>query len=173
MKTNSVETRSKTPIKSNVKTPNNEPKEPKNELKEAFDNFDVFQNGKLDIKEVINALSSLGYHTKNFALYDMLKELDTPENEKSGVSFDQFSEHFNKKVNDTDSQNGAKQIFNVFVDDPVDETVSLTSLKRICREIGEPINDPMIKEMIEKASNTGFSLNFNQYYDYLNKSKSK
>ena len=138
-----------------------------NELKEAFDLFDVYENGKIDIKETLSALSSLNYHQKNHALFKVLQELDTPENEKNGVTYEMFEEHFNKRINDLSTPESAHQVFDMFKDDPNTETISLNNLRRICRDINEPITDPNINDMIEKAITNNIDLNFNEYYDYL------
>jgi Ca2+-binding EF-hand superfamily protein len=138
------------------------------ELKEAFDLFDVYQNGKIDIKETLSALSSLGYHEKNHSLFKVLQELDTPENEKFGVSYEKFVEHINKRINDVSTPESANQVFNMFIDDPTTETITLNNLRKICREINEPITDPNINDMIERSIANNIDLNFKEYYEYLN-----
>jgi Ca2+-binding EF-hand superfamily protein len=154
MKTNET----KTPTKK-VETPN--------ELKEAFDMFDVYENGKIDIKETLSALSSLDYHQRNHSLFRVLQELDTPVNEKNGVTYEIFAEHFNKSINDLSTPESAHQLFDMFKDDPNTETITLNNLRKICRDINEPITDLNINDMIEKSTTNNIDLNFNEYYEYL------
>ena len=41
------------------------------EIKEAFDIFDADQNGTISVAELLNAMKSLGFDTKNPAIYTL------------------------------------------------------------------------------------------------------
>ncbi len=138
----------------------------KDELKEVFDNLDVYETGRIYIKESLEALSSLGFQKESPALFKILKELDTPEYEKTGITYEQFAEHINKKVENL-TPNGAQHIFDVFVDDPLNETVSLNALKKVYRDNQIPITDEDIRGMIQKGSSNGVTLTFKEYQDFL------
>ncbi len=136
------------------------------DLKDVFDNLDVYQIGRIYIKESLDALTSLGFEKESPALFKILKELDTPKNEKTGLTYEQFAEHINKKIEDQ-SPNGAQLIFDVFVDDPINETVSLNVLKKVYRDNHIPVTDEDIREMIQKTSSNGVNLTFKEYHDFL------
>lgn len=137
------------------------------ELKEAFDLFDVNGIGKIDPKETVAAMRSLGYDTKNPTLFQIMYELDTPQNSKDLVDFDQFVEHINKAVDDTSSEDGIRRIFNLFIDDPSQDTISLATLKKIVRELDENVALEELKGMIERASGSGTELTFQEFYEYM------
>jgi centrin-3 len=141
------------------------------ELKQAFDFFDVNESGRLNIKETLGALKSLGYHNRNPALFTILNELDTPDNDKKGVDWDNFSGHVLAKISNTTTREGLRRIFDIFIDDPVQDTVTLTTLKRICRELGEPIRNEELQDMIQRAASNGVELTFDEFYSYMTAKK--
>jgi Ca2+-binding EF-hand superfamily protein len=137
------------------------------ELRQAFDFFDVNESGKINIKETLTALKSLGYHNRNPALFAILNELDTTENDKKGVDWDNFSNHVLNRISNVTSREGLRRIFDIFIDDPVQDTVTLTTLKRICRELGEPIKNEELQDMIQRAASNGVELTFDEFYSYM------
>jgi Ca2+-binding EF-hand superfamily protein len=137
------------------------------ELKQAFDFFDVNESGKISIKECLTALKSLGFHERNPSLFAVMNELDTPENEKKGVDWDMFREHIVSRTSGVSSREALKRVYDIFIDDPVQDTVTLTTLKRICRELGEPIKNEELQDMIQRAANNGVELTFDEFYSYM------
>jgi Ca2+-binding EF-hand superfamily protein len=143
------------------------------ELKQAFDFFDVNECGRLNIKETVTALTSLGYQNRNPALFSIVSELDTPENDKKGVDWDTFSGHVMARISNVNTREGLRRIFDIFIDDPVQDTVTLTTLKRICRELGEPIRNEELQDMIQRAASNGVELTFDEFYSYMTSSDRK
>jgi Ca2+-binding EF-hand superfamily protein len=143
------------------------------ELKQAFDFFDVNESGRINIKECLTALKSLGYENRNPALFSIVNELDTTENDKKGVDWDSFSKHVLERINNVNTREGLRRIFDIFIDDPVQDTVTLTTLKRICRELGEPIRNEELQDMIQRAASNGVELTFDEFYSYMTSSDRK
>jgi Ca2+-binding EF-hand superfamily protein len=137
------------------------------ELKNSFDYFDVHETGRVDVREVITALTSLGYEDKNPVFLSLLKELDTKDNEKFGVDWDTYSEHILYHLNNLKTQSGLKKLYEIFIDDPHQETITLSTLKRICHELDEPIESSELKEMIERAASNGVDITFDEFYEYM------
>ena len=138
------------------------------ELKQAFDLFDYNETGRVDVKEVVNALKGLGYDKTNHALLGLLEELNTKENEKFGVDWDTFADHVNARVKNVKGQDGLRRVYDIFLDDPSIETISLNTLRKVCRELGEPIQDAEFKDMIERAQGNNIELTFKEFLDYMN-----
>ena len=46
------------------------------EIKEAFDIFDVDRSGAISVQELLNAMRSLGFDTKNPAIFQMIADMD-------------------------------------------------------------------------------------------------
>jgi Ca2+-binding EF-hand superfamily protein len=137
------------------------------ELKQAFDMFDVNHIGRIDPKETCAAMRSLGFDIKNPTLFNIMKELDTPENQKSYLDFDTFVNHIIDRTEDTESDDGLRRIFNLFIDDPSQDTITLQTLKKICRELGETIQVEELKDMIERATGNGTELTFEEFSDFM------
>ncbi len=140
------------------------------EIRQAFDLFDTNQSGKIDPKELKAAMQSLGFDTKNPTIFQMIAELDTPEAQKrGGIDFDTFVEAINNKLGDKETKDGIRRIFNLFIDDPQQETITLSSLRRIARELGEQMSNDELKDMLERASSSGSELTFEEFYDIMTK----
>ena len=105
------------------------------EIKQAFDLFDTNGTGKIDPKELKAAMQSLGFDSKNPTIYQLIADLDTPDAERNGgISFDDFVDAINDKLGDKESKEGIRRIFDLFIDDPNADTITLSSLKKISKE---------------------------------------
>ena len=66
-----------------------------------------------------------------------MKELDTPDNEK--IDFPLFANHIINSITDKYSEDGIRTIFNLFVDDPRVDTISIINLKKSLRSLEKKI----------------------------------
>ena len=140
------------------------------EIKQAFDLFDTNGTGKIDPKELKAAMQSLGFDSKNPTIYQLIADLDTPDAERNGgISFDDFVDAVNDKLGDKESKEGIRRIFDLFIDDPNADTITLSSLKKISKELGENMSDEELKDMLERASKNGVELTFEEFYDIMTK----
>ena len=154
------------------------------EIKQAFDLFDTNGTGKIDPKELKAAMQSLGFDSKNPTIYQLIADfdsknptiyqliadLDTPDAERNGgISFDDFVDAINDKLGDKESKEGIRRIFDLFIDDPNADTITLSSLKKISKELGENMSDEELKDMLERASKNGVELTFEEFYDIMTK----
>ena len=140
------------------------------EIRQAFDLFDTNGTGKIDPKELKAAMQSLGFDTKNPTIYTLIADLDTPEAAKNGgVNFDDFVGSINNKLGDKESKEGIHRIFELFIDDPNADTITLSSLKKIAQELGENVSAEELKDMLERASANGTELTFDEFYEIMTK----
>ena len=140
------------------------------EIRQAFDLFDTNQTGKIDPKELKAAMQSLGFDTKNPTIFQLIADLDTPDNvKKGGIDFDTFVEAINNKLGDKETKEGIERIFNLFIDDPNQNSITLSSLRRIARELGEQMSSEELKDMLERASSNGQELSFEEFFDIMTK----
>ena len=139
------------------------------ELKKAFDLFDVNEIGKIEPKEVVAAMKSLGYSPLN-PIFKIMKELDSLEYGNSAyIDWDTFVHHITSRVEDTRSDEGLKRIFDLFIGNPNEETITLSSLRRICNELDENKNDELLEDMIKRASSSGEELTFEEFKVFMKK----
>lgn len=135
------------------------------EIREAFNLFDTEGQGSIDIRELKQAMSSLGFENKNPTIFSMIVEL---ERELSGsVDFETFLDGISGKLGDKESRSGIQKIFNLF---DVDRkgTIGFKELKRVARELGEVLSDEELKEMIERADGDGDGeLGFEDFYSVM------
>ena len=89
--------------------------------------------------------------------------------ENGGINFDDFVDAINDKLEDKESKEGIKRIFDLFIDDPNADTITLSSLKKISKELGENMSDKELKDMLERASKNGVELTFEEFYDIMTK----
>ena len=140
------------------------------EIKQAFDLFDTNGTGKIDPKELKAAMQSLGFDSKNPTIFQLIADLDTPEAAKNGgIDFDNFVEAINDKLGDKESKEGIRRIFDLFIDDPNSDTITLNYLKKIERELGENMTAEELKDMLERASSNGTELTFDEFYEIMTK----
>ena len=140
------------------------------ELRQAFDLFDVKENGKIEPSEIKETMKQLGFDTKNPTIFKIIEDLDTPESKKnSGISFSEFSELMSKRFGDKESKEGVRRIFDLFVDDVNAEYIPLESLKKIAKELGDKSSDDELKDMIECASKNNGQLSFDDFYYIMTK----
>jgi centrin-1 len=140
------------------------------ELRQAFELFDTRGTGKIDPRELRAAMQSLNYDSRNPTIYELVVELDTPESaKKGGVDFNKLLEAINRRLGNKDSREGVRKIFELFVDDPQAEVITLQSLKKIAKEIGEQMSNDDVREMMERASNNGSELSFDEFYEIMSR----
>ena len=130
----------------------------------------IFIKGKIDPKELKAAMQSLGFDSKNPTIYQLIADLDTPEAARNGgISFDDFVGAINDKLGDKESKEGIRRIFDLFIDDPNADTITLSSLKKIAQELGENMTAEELKDMLERASANGTELTFDEFYEIMTK----
>ena len=104
------------------------------------------------------------------SFYKLIDDLDIPDEERNGgISFDDFLDAINNKLDDKESKEGIRRIFDLFIGDPNADTITLSSLKKISKELGENMSDEELKDMLERASKNGVELTFEEFYDIMTK----
>ena len=68
----------------------------------------------------------------------------------------------NNKLNDKESKEGIRRIFDFFIDVPNSDSITLNSLKKISKELEENMSDEELKIMLERASKNEVEHNFYQ-----------
>ena len=140
------------------------------EIRQAFELFDTNGTGRIDPKELKAAMQSLGFDSKNPVIFQLIADLDTPDAaKKGGIDFNTFVEAINDKLGDRGSRDGVKRIFQLFIDDPNQDTITLSSLKRIAKELGEQMSADELRDMLERASSNGQELTFDEFFEIMTK----
>ena len=138
------------------------------EIKKAFELFDQNGNGKINPKEIKQAMQDIGYDEKNPLIYQIVAELDTPHyNKAGGVNFNDFCQTVNNRIPERETTEDLRKVFNLFLDDPNDTTTSLASIKRVADELGENFEEAELNAMLTKASKSGANLTFEDFVSIM------
>ena len=143
------------------------PKGDLSELKQAFDLFDVNKIGEINTKDTIEALDALGFKKRNPQLFEIVKGLYNEDN--LNVDWPTFADYIIGKISDKDTEEGLRIIFELFVDDHVDDTVSLMNLKRIVEELQEEKGIQQVNNLLLLKGASNARLTFPEFYDYMKK----
>ena len=142
------------------------------EIKRAFKKYDINKTGKIKPKIFLKEMLSMGLNMKAPLIYKIITELDNEENEKNGgISIDEVLNIINNKLGNTESEEGIKHIFDLFKDNPEDNILSLNSLKRLASSFGISVTDEEIKNMLERSSESGEGLTFDEFCKVMIKQK--
>ena len=136
-------------------------------IKDAFEAYDSRGRGKFSPKDFKASMESSGMHEKEPLVYSIIDELDTEYAEKNGVTFDELIEAINNKLGNKQTKEGARRIFDLFVDKKGDTTITLQALKKAANEFGQRMTNEQLKELLEKASRNGNELTFDEFYDVI------
>ena len=137
------------------------------EIREAFALFDTDSSGVIDPKELVAAMKSLGFETKNPTIFAMIQGLDTHEN-SGGINFDDFLNAITQKLGNKESRDGISRIFELF-DDDRSGSINIHNLRRVAKELGETMSADELKEMLERAASNGDEITFEDFYFIMTK----
>merc|ERR1711964_278499 len=120
--------------------------EQKQEIKEAFDLFDIDGSGTIDAKELKVAMRALGFEPKKEEVKRMLAEID--KDGTGQIDFMEFSDLMTVKMAERDPREEILKAFKLFDDDETGK-ISFKNLKRVAKELGENMTDEELQEMID------------------------
>ncbi|XP_036279833.1 centrin-4 [Pipistrellus kuhlii] len=120
----------------------------KQEIKEAFDLFDVDGSGTIGVKELKIAMRALGFEPKKEEVKKLIAEIDK---ERTGtISFEDFFAMMSIKMSEKDEKEELLKAFKLF-DDDATGTITLNNIKRVAEELGETLTDDELQEMLDEA----------------------
>ena len=139
------------------------------QIRQAFELFDN-GSGKVDPSEIKSTMLSLGYDKKNPVIFQLISDLDTKENSRNGgVDFNHFIESINEKLEDKNSREGIKRIFELFKESPNQDTISLNTVKRMAKDLGENVTYDDLRDLLERVTGTNLELTYDEFFDIMNR----
>lgn len=126
----------------------------KNEIKMAFDFFDITGSGTIDSKNLKVVLRALGFDPTNDEISKLIKDLRHEEvkQDLSKIDFQQFLEIMIVKMSQKDQQEDIDKAYNLFID-PKQGKVTFDSLKQVVEDLEEDMTDEEIYELMLGANN--------------------
>ena len=145
-------------------------REENEDLRNAFDLFDTAGTGRVNPSELKIAMESLGLKEKNPVIFNMIANLDTKESaNKGGVTYETFSDAVNYKLGDKTSKDGIRRIYDLFIDDPETNTITINAISKVTKELGNNLDSKELNELLMRASNNGSEITFEEFYDMMTK----
>ena len=134
------------------------------EIKNAFKKYDINKTGKINVKRFIKEMLSIGLDIKAPLIYKMFTELDTDEIDKNGgITLDQVLNIINNKIGNTHNEEGMKNIFELLKENSNDKYLNLNKMKELANSFGMNVTDEEVKNMLEKTSDNGNGLTFEEF----------
>ena len=133
------------------------------ELKQAFDLFDHDGSQKIRIKECLEGMKAVDFDKTNPILFDIIKDLEDNE----WCSWPKFAFHVYSCITDRNTDEGLRTLFDLFIDDPEKETITLDTFKRICQEVGENMSNEELRNILEITTQSGNDISFDDFCQYM------
>ena len=139
------------------------------EIKNAFKKYDINKTGKINVKRFVKEMPSIGLDIKAPLIYKIFTELDTEEREKNGgITIDEVLNIINNKIGNTNNEEGMKNCFELLKENSEDKYLDLNKMKELANSFGMNVTDEEIKNMLEKASDNGNGLTFEEFSKIIN-----
>jgi len=122
--------------------------EQKQEIREAFDQFDTDGSGSIDAKELKVAMRALGFELPRDEIRQMITRV--AGSAVPAIDFNQFMEMMGQKILERDPLQEILKAFELF-DKDHNGKISLKDLKAATIELGENLTDDELREMIREA----------------------
>ena len=129
------------------------------ELKQAFDLYDHDGSQKIRIKECIDGMKLVDFDKTNPILFDIIKDLEDTE----WCTWPKFAFYVYNCITDRNTDEGLRTLFDLFIDDPEKETISLPTFRKICQEVGDNMSDEELKNILEITTQSGNDIIFDDF----------
>ena len=133
------------------------------ELKQAFDLYDHDGSQRIRIKECLEGLKLVDFDKTNPILYDIIKDLENEE----FCSWPKFAFHVYSCITDRNTDEGLRTLFDLFIDDPEKDTITLDTFRQICKDVGDNVSDEELKNILEITTQSGNDISFDDFCQYM------
>ena len=142
------------------------------EIRKGFEMFDVNGTGVINPEELLEVMDSMNLKEKNPFIYEIIEALCSEKEfkKKGGVQLDELVNYVYNKVNDTETNVGIRQIYDV-INDRETDTVQMSTFYTLARDYGDQLPEDEIRELLEKTQMGGEELNFDEFYTIMKNSK--
>ena len=142
--------------------------EKKQDIKKLFNLFNINDSGRINPKEFIKLMESLGYDNNNSEIYKIIEDMDKKnKNKNEEISFDELVDEINYKLGDKKSKKGLKKFFDIFNNRLNSDKITFDILKNISEELGEKFSDEDLKHILFKTSENGNEITFEEFYKIM------
>jgi Ca2+-binding EF-hand superfamily protein len=133
------------------------------ELKKAFDILDIEGKQKLNTKQVMKTIEDMQLYKTDPTLYSIFKDLC----DKEKCSWQKYAKIVNERMTDRETKEGLNTIFNLFIDDPEQGTISFEAFKKLCNEIDCGLSEKELFDILKASTSNGNEITFKEFQDYM------
>ena len=130
-------------------------------IKSAFDLLDYSQEGKVNVQQIIDNLSKMGYDKSHPELFDLFNSLDEEE-----MEYNDFLDTISSIMNQTDDDAGLQRMYDLLVYNPKTEEIDFDTLKKISEDTGNPLSDKEIKFALREIGN-GKTISIDDFIKFM------
>ena len=120
----------------------------KQNIKSAFELLDYSQDGKVDVQQIIENLTKMGYDKSHPELFDLFNSLDEEK-----MEYNDFLDTISSIMNQADEDAGLQRMYDLLIYNPKIEEIDFDTLKKISEETGHPLSDKEIKFALKEIGN--------------------
>ncbi len=135
------------------------------EYRELFDLFDEDRDGLIIPKDFNEQLESIGVAKIMPCILKFAKYFNDPKFRR-GVDFDGFVEAI-VEFGSLDDEEGIRRIFELYIDDVDQYTITLAGMKRIVKELNSSVLQDQIHDLFKYAINKDVDLTFQEFRDHI------
>ena len=139
----------------------------KTAIKNNFDSFNPTNKGVIEVDKLSSFISSINTKNSNPFLYDSIKSLAEENKNKEGISSEEYISYIDTKLSDTDTNEGLKNIFNVFCNSSTGN-ISWNTFPLIAEELGDNEMAEKLLNVIRQSKVYTKDLNFKEFIDIMN-----
>ena len=146
----------------------------KTEIENEFNSYEPDNNGLINIKHLSDFAKINNLKQKHSFIYDSIKSITTQKIEEKSelISSDEYFDFFDEQLNDINSKEGLKNIFNV-LSDGEDKNLEWNKLPIIAKELGDNNMANDLMKLIEQGKVFNKYINFEEFYDIINDDDNK
>ena len=133
----------------------------KQNIKSAFDLLDYSQGGKVNIPQIIDNLTKMGYDKTHPELFDLFNSLDEDE-----MEYNDFLDTISSIMNLTDDDAGLQRMYDLLIYNPNIDEIDFDTLKKICEETGNHLSDKEIKFALREIGN-GKTISIDDFIKFM------
>ena len=138
------------------------------ELKAAFNLFDIDNDGKISMDELSFIFQEIGFELNNTELSQIINNASFTGEKKNYISFEDFCSVMNTKMSDTETEQELKEAFKIF-DSEGNGYISIEQLKYVLTNISNILTLDEINELINliKEDEEGEHIDYNHFINLI------
>lgn len=133
------------------------------EVRKAFERFDIDSDGQINVSELVNLMKLLGHRISEEEGQELLKKVDANKDEV--IDEKEFQAYMKIKEDDDEIRTAFKNF-----DKDGNGVIQAAELMHVLTEFGQQLNDEEVDEMMRVADADGDGkINFKEFTDFMKK----